>query len=522
MRLLSDAPLTALGIVTLGLMVACGGDDALDGGTDAGPLDARTTDAAQDVTRVDVGDVGAEGVDAGPGDMDAGPGDAGAPCMTRVSYGASWIGPADHPGFDDVAGEVTWDGVCGFDGTNSFAELSNGWRPFFRGRSACIVGIDQSGACESTPPACRTRVTYGDAWLHGDGHPAQFDEVGGVVTWEGTCRRSGSQSFARLSNGWEPHFSGTNACDVWLRHEQCGGLYANPVLPQDCPDPGVVKDGERYVMVCTGGGGGNAYPIRTSRDLVHWTSRGWIFPAGSRPTWATDSFWAPEIHRVREGLWVAYFSARNRDGALSVGAATADNALGPFTDIGHPLVNDPNPGVIDAHYFQASDGRRFVTWKVDGNAVGRATPIRIREVADDGVTFMGAASTILTNDRGWEGALVEGQWMFERGGFFYLFYSANGYASANYAVGVARSSSPLGPFTKAAEPILTSNGEWGGPGHGSVVAGPSGDTVHVYHSWERNHIGEAPGRLVLVDRIDWRDGWPHMDGAPSRRSSPMP
>ncbi|MEZ4252240.1 MAG: family 43 glycosylhydrolase, partial [Polyangiales bacterium] len=144
------------------------------------------------------------------------------------------------------------------------------------------------------------------------------------------------------------------------------------------------------------------------------------------------------------------------------------------------------------------------------------------ELAEDGVTLRGSPQTILTNDRGWEGALVEGQWMVERDGFFYLFYSANGYASASYAVGVARATSPTGPFTKAGDPILVTNGAWGGPGHGSIVTGPRGETVHVYHAWQRDRIGMSPGRQVLVDRVTWRDGWPAMLGAPSRRSQPMP
>ncbi len=75
----------------------------------------------------------------------------------------------------------------------------------------------------------------------------------------------------------------------------------------------------------------------------------------------------------------------------------------------------------------------------------------------DGVTLRGATSTILTNDRGWEGALVEGPWIVEEGGSFYLFYSGNAYASASYAAGEARASSPLGPYEKAAAPILGSN-----------------------------------------------------------------
>jgi len=107
-------------------------------------------------------------------------------------------------------------------------------------------------------------------------------------------------------------------------------------------------------------------------------------------------------------------------------------------------------------------------------------------------------------------------------GSYYLFYSANGYASTRYAIGVARASSPLGPFTKASAPILVSNAAYGGPGHGSVVRGPGGEWVHVYHAWQAAHVGSAPGRLDLVDRISWSGGWPHMYGAPTPRSQPVP
>lgn len=112
--------------------------------------------------------------------------------------------------------------------------------------------------------------------------------------------------------------------------------------------------------------------------------------------------------------------------------------------------------------------------------------------------------------------------MIERGGSFCLFYSGNGYASTAYAVGVARATSPTGPFTKAGAPILVTKGAWAGPGHGSVVVGPDGEWVHVYHAWVAGRVGQAPGRQVLVDRVGWENGWPHMRGGPSSRSQPMP
>lgn len=112
--------------------------------------------------------------------------------------------------------------------------------------------------------------------------------------------------------------------------------------------------------------------------------------------------------------------------------------------------------------------------------------------------------------------------MVEHAGSFYLFYSGNGYASPSYGVGVAKSSSPLGPFTKKGAAILSSKGDWAGPGHGSVLVGPSGDWVFVYHAWHAGQVGQAPGRVVLVDRVEWSGGWPSLLGAPSTRSQPMP
>ncbi|MDQ3034016.1 MAG: glycoside hydrolase family 43 protein [Myxococcota bacterium] len=501
-------------LLALVLSIAgCGGEL---GSEDAGSDDAARPALDARVPRLDGAIAPSSDATVDP-DPDAGP--PPEPCATRITYGSRWIRGADHAAqHDDVAGRVTWDGVCARDGANSYATLSNGWRPYFEGPTSCILALDVRGACEAPLPAtCTTRVTYGPTWMRAPGHTADHDDVPGVVTWDDICRAASSgNSSAQLSNGWAPHFTGASGCALSFRHEQCGGLFTNAVVATDCPDPGVTHDGTEYVMACTGG----LFPLRSSPDLVHWRERGQILPA--RPGWASDSLWAPEIHRVGD-RWIAYYSARRAaDGAFALGAATASSALGPYSDLGRPLLTEPHPGIIDAHHFEAPDGRHYLLWKLDGNAVGRSTPIFIQELEDDGVTLRGSRTQLITNDRTWEGALVEGAWMIFHEGTYYLFYSGNGYASASYGVGVARASSPLGPFTKASAPILVSNSSFGGPGHGSILRGPSGDWVHVYHSWLAGSVGSAPGRVVLVDRITWSDGWPHMFSAPSPRSQPLP
>lgn len=448
----------------------------------------------------------------------AGSGGAG-PCATRITYGDAWIHPAGHPDpFDDVGGPLTWDGVCTDDGSSSFAVLANGWKPYFAGHSACVIALDST--CPGAP-ACTTRVSYGGAWLAAPGHPATYDDVAGRVFWDRGCVNQGGGSFATLSNGWAPHFTGADACAMSFAYQGCGGLYENPSIPGGCADPGVLRDGGQYVVACTSGNAAKAFPLHTSTDLVHWKPAGDIFPAAQKPGWAMGDFWAPEVHRVG-AHYVAYFTARHQDGRLSIGAATAASVLGPFTDLGQPLVHDATMGMIDATEFD-DGGTPYLVWKADGNAVGKATPIYGQALSADGTSLVGSRVTLITNDQGWEGGVVEGPWVVARGGSYYLFYSGNAYYNGSYAVSVARASSPLGPYQKAGAPILTTNGAWVGPGHCSVVDTPAGDTYMVYHAWQPGHVnGPGDQRLLLVDAVVWSGGWPGVPEAPSIGARPMP
>ncbi len=513
------------------LPLGCGSSDGT--GTDAGADASASGGAAGSGGLGSGGWPGSGGSDSGSDAAAAGTGGSGGtagtsaggaggstPCTTRVSYGDAWIHPANHSNaFDDVSGSVSWDGACADDAQNSSATLSNGWNPYFNGNSACLMALDTTCA---GAPACSTRITYGSAWIPAANHPASYDDVPGRVFWDRTCTSSGGSSQATLSNGWAPHFNGSDACALSFRYTNCGGLYANPVIGGGCADPGVLRDGKQYVVTCTSGNAANAFPIRTSPDLVHWTGAGSIFSAASKPSWAASDFWAPEIHHVGSH-YVAYFTARHQDGKLSVGAATAASVLGPFSDIGQPLVHDASMGMIDATEFADASGTPYLVWKADGNAVGKPTPIYGQQLSADGTALVGSRTQLIVNDRGWEGGVVEGPWVVRNSGDYYLFYSGNAYYNGTYAVGVARATSPLGPYQKAAAPILTSNGTWVGPGHCSVVDTPAGDTVMIYHAWQAGHVnGPGDQRLMLADAVVWSGGWPSVPEAPSVGSRPMP
>ncbi|MGZ8286249.1 MAG: glycoside hydrolase family 43 protein [Allosphingosinicella sp.] len=154
-------------------------------------------------------------------------------------------------------------------------------------------------------------------------------------------------------------------------------------------DPAVLKTDRGYILVATSNDAPDAFPILRSDDLEHWHHEGFVFPEGQAPEWTATGhkvadFWAPEMARVGDEYWLVY-SARQRSNALAIGLARSDHPLGPWRDLGRPLIaghsvnstgapDDPgrplqSGGVIDAHVFIDSDGQPFLFWKADTNGV---------------------------------------------------------------------------------------------------------------------------------------------------------
>ena len=111
---------------------------------------------------------------------------------------------------------------------------------------------------------------------------------------------------------------------------------------------------------------------------------------------------------------------------------------------------------------------------------------------------------------------MEGPWFINRDGWYYLFYSANGYCGPAYAVGVARSQHPLGPYEKRGDPILTTHSKFDGPGHCSVIRTKEDPDqyVMIYHSWISGSVCNGNNRVMLVDQVVWgQDGWPSVQAS---------
>jgi len=279
--------------------------------------------------------------------------------------------------------------------------------------------------------------------------------------------------------------------------------FSNPVYDTNFPDPMIFAgSGATYWAVGTNGNGSNVQLAR-SRDLVRWEQAADALP--QLPDWTTPGkVWAPEVAVHGPNRYLLYYTTRAPDPDLQcVSVAVTTRAQGPYVDRSRgPLVCDAaTGGSIDTHPFEAANGERFLYWKNDGNAVGVDTWIWVQRLDESGTRLLGRPKRLIKQDLPWEGTLVEAPFVWEEANQYHLFYSANAYASGDYAVGHAVGPSPLGPFTKSGKPILVSNDVAAGPG-GSGLISRGGKVWMVYHAWAPDAVGsEVPGRTMWLSEV---------------------
>ena len=338
-----------------------------------------------------------------------------------------------------------------------------------------------------------------------------------------------------------------------------------------CADPSVVEDegGGGWTLYCTtdpfsGEDRDQAgrlifhlIPTFRSEDLVNWNHEVDVFSreAGGAvpPAWASDRalFWAPEA-KVIDGRHYLFFGVTDvadevsgepgctSDGAI--GVAWAGSPLGPWTVADEPLIGPrrgPGAGcdflwTYDPEVVEAPDGRRFIYY---GSFYGG---IEVRElvVAPDGPVSADPATAVpVTIPNRYEGAEVlfhEGAW--------WLFVSASNCCNGpltGYGVFAGRADAPTGPFLDregvslldarvGGTPVLMQNGSrWVGPGHNTVLTDRAGQWWTLYHAVEEAEpwFGDEVGftrRPLMLDRLDWIEGWPVVAGGPSDESLPAP
>ena len=288
--------------------------------------------------------------------------------------------------------------------------------------------------------------------------------------------------------------------------------YQNPIINEDAPDPSIIRGNDGYYYLFS-----TAEHVYKSKNMTTWTYVGQVFDGGVRPTFVegVNVYWAPCITK-QGGRYVMYFALSKWGGGdtASIGVATADKPQGPYSIVGDgKLFTSGEVGVnnsIDPNYIE-HNGKKYIVW-------GSWNGIWLIELTEDGL-----AVKDITKKRQIAGTRFEAPYIYKKGRYFYLFCSIGACcegANSTYETVVGRSTSLFGPYkTKddksmmdnAYELFLTSNETCIAPGHNSrIIEDEAGTTWMTYHGYLRSDPDR--GRIVWMDEVKWKDGWPYIEG----------
>ncbi len=256
-------------------------------------------------------------------------------------------------------------------------------------------------------------------------------------------------------------------------------------------------------------------PVVTSTNGLQWSSSvGDAMP--TLPSWAAfGATWAPTVAKNASGQYVMYYAALDTATRTEcIGEADSGSPAGPFVDGNSgPVICDPaNGGDIDPDIFvDPNTGQNYLIWKLNANVVGEPTSLWATTLSPN-LTINGTPSHLLTDDQSWQAGNIEGPAMIEQDGTYYVFYSANDYDSADYAIGYATCTSPLGPCTDSVNnPVIVSSGAMAGPGGPSPYFGPTGLELG-FSAWDGTvGYGDGGYRAMYTASVTFQHGVPSFD-----------
>ena len=301
-----------------------------------------------------------------------------------------------------------------------------------------------------------------------------------------------------------------SACNTSQNGVEAGPkvTYRNPVINRSMPDPTVIKADDGYFYVYATEDIRNM-PIYRSKDLVSWQFMRTVFTDQTRPNFEPNGgLWAPDINQIN-GKYVLYYAMSVWGGEQScgIGVATAENPGGPFTDHGK-LFRSNEIGVQNSidPCFVEDNGKKYLFW-------GSFRGIYAIELSEDGLSIKQGAEKIQV-----AGTAYEGTYVHKRNGFYYLFASIGSCCEglkSTYTTVVGRSKNLLGPYLDKQgnsmmdnhhEILIHKNAKFVGTGHDSeIVQDGKGQDWMLYHAVS---VDNPQGRVLMLDRIRWIDGWP--------------
>lgn len=314
--------------------------------------------------------------------------------------------------------------------------------------------------------------------------------------------------------------------------------YTNPVYPEYFADPFVWQHQGTYYAIGTGPAEAagqvqemhrqRVFPLLKSNDLVNWQFAG---NALLRPDPKLgDNFWAPEV-ACYQGIFYLYYSVGHGDKNHQLRVATSSDPLGPYQDVGNPLIDpETSPFSIDPSPFQDDDGQWYLFYAQDfldaENGVRAGTALVIDRLLTM-TKLAGEAKVVLRARQDWQRFLadrpmyggvydwhtLEGPCVRKHEHRYYCFYSGGRWETDSYGVDYGIADHVMGPYSddgnELGPRLLRSVSDYVlGPGHNSIAISPTGQEYVVYHAWDR----EMQARRMCIDQLVWTTSGPRCLG----------
>jgi beta-xylosidase len=278
--------------------------------------------------------------------------------------------------------------------------------------------------------------------------------------------------------------------------DQRDGTYRNPIIYADYSDPDVIRVGDDFYLTASSFNCTPGLPILHSKDLVNWTIINHALRNLPHPRYAEVQagcgVWAPAIRHHAGKFWI--FFPTPDDGIYVV---TADH---PSEKWSEPHLLQAGKGLIDPCPFWDEDGRAYLVHAYSFSRAGIKHRLRICPMASDGSKLLDEGRIVFHEPE--KHPTLEGPKIYKRDGWYFILAPAGG-VEDGWQVAL-RSTSILGPYE---DRIVLAQGSTriNGPHQGALVDTPNGQ-------WWFVHFQEAGvyGRIVHLQPVKWKDGWPMM------------
>ncbi len=259
----------------------------------------------------------------------------------------------------------------------------------------------------------------------------------------------------------------------------------------------------------------NGFDVYVSDDLQSWSKP--IFCFDAIASWGKSHFWAPEVV-YHKGRFVMHYTAKSRAlNSLRIGVAVSDSPTGPFHDVFDRPMFDLGYATIDGSVLRCDEGNFFYYSRdcseniVNGIKTSQLYGVRMN---DDLTEVVGEHVLVSEPTEPYERLSLsmpvphlwnEGPTVLRLGDRYVMNYSANYYASNDYAICVSTADSPMGPWRKSRNnPVLSRRADLFGAGHNAFFTDADGNLCTAFHV-QTNPDHPSGDRRTVIGRVSFSE-----------------